>query len=121
MNVLGLFRGEKGKMRFFVPYAETTEQTENVYQSIRTFLSKELGADFSSRKVHKIRYTQNGENHFAKIGEESRVNGEDIFAILYEEISDIYHVCTPNRGVARGCSIMVGGDEVRESHDFDIE
>jgi len=108
-------------MKFYIPHAKTSEQTKDVYQSIKTFLKKELGADFSNRKIQTLRYVNDGQIEVAEVGQYCPVNSEEVIAILYENIRDLYHICTPNHGVVRGCSIFIGGNEVRDVQDFKNE
>jgi hypothetical protein len=108
-------------MKFFIPAAKDKEQEQNVYQGIRKFLSEELGAVFTDRKVFSLRYRHDGKDYYAEVGKTHSLNGEPVIAILYEELRKLYHVCTTNRGVLRGGSILVGQHEVREVLDFDRE
>ncbi len=76
---------------------------------------------FSDRRVFSLEYRHDGEDHYAEVGKPNRVNGEHVIAILYEDLRQLYHVCTPNRGVVRGMSIPVGRHEVRAATDFDLD
>jgi hypothetical protein len=80
-----------------------------------------LGAEFTGRKIFSLRYHHDGKSYYAEVGKEHALNGETVIAILYEEMRKLYHVCTPNRGVARGMSILVGSHEVEQVVDFDKE
>ncbi|MCH9758516.1 MAG: hypothetical protein K0U19_05340 [Proteobacteria bacterium] len=105
-------------MKFFIPSTEDKDQ-DAVYETIKAHL-KELGFEASDRKIFKLNYKHNGENHCAEVGKkEDYPDGEEVIAIIYEELRNLYHVCTPNRGVTRGISILVGGDEVLSVTDFD--
>ena len=108
-------------MKFFIPYAKDKEQEQNVYEGTRKFLSEELGAEFTDRKIFSLRYHHDGKSYYAAVGKEHALNGEPVIAILYEDMRKLYHVCTPNRGVLRGMSILVGSNEVEEVVDFDSE
>src|SRR5437870_10009344 len=106
-------------MKFFIPFAKDQDQERNVYDGIRKFLSQELGAAFTDRKVFSLRYHHEGKSYYAEVGKEHSLNKEPVIAILYEDLRKLYHVCTPNRGVVRGMSILVGWNEVDEVYDFD--
>jgi hypothetical protein len=108
-------------MKFFIPAAKDKAQEKNVYEGTRKFLSQELGAAFTDRKVFSLRYRHDGKDYYAEVGKLHSLNQEPVIAILYEDMRSLYHVCTPNRGVIRGMSILVGGHEVREATDFDRE
>lgn len=106
-------------MKFFIPFAKDKDQAVEVYQGIRQFLGEELGANFSDRRIRWLRYLDDGKEYEAEVAQSSPINGEPVIAILYEPGRQLYHVCTPTRGVARGISILVGTHEVRGFDDFD--
>ena len=106
-------------MRFFIPFAKDEDQERSVYDGIRKFLSQELGAVFTDRRVFSLRYHHDGKHYYAEVGKEHALNKEPVIAILYEDLRKLYHVCTPNRGVVRDMSILVGAGNVEEVVDFD--
>ncbi|HET8669686.1 MAG TPA: hypothetical protein VFM05_03380 [Candidatus Saccharimonadales bacterium] len=106
-------------MEFFIPAAKDAEQEQHVYDGIKKFLSEELGAVFSNRKVFSLTYVHEGKDYYAEVGKPHALNGETVVAILYEPARGLYHVCTLSRGVARGMSILVGLNDVRSATDFD--
>jgi hypothetical protein len=108
-------------MKFFIPAAKDEAQEQNVYEGIRKFLTQELGAAFTDRKVFSLRYRHDGKDYYAEVGKPHSLNGEPVIAILYEDLRKLYHVCTPNRGVLRDISILVGQHEVETATDFDRE
>jgi hypothetical protein len=77
-----------------------------------------LGATFSERRIYSLSYHHEGNFYHAVVGEPHSLNGEPVIAILYEPVRTLYQVCTPNRGVARGISILVGADSVESCVDF---
>jgi hypothetical protein len=106
-------------VKFFVPGADDKQQQEEVYEGITKFLTESHGALFSGRKIYSLRYTHDGRQYSARVGEFHALNGEPVIAILYEPNRRLYHVCTPNRGCIRGMSILVGEDSVQEYEDFE--
>jgi hypothetical protein len=108
-------------MKFFIPGANAAEQEQQVYSGIKTFLGKELGAQFSDRRVHILRWRHDGKEYEAEVGKTTNFNGEVVIAILYETQRDLYHVCTSNRGVVCNMSILAGGHSVKNCVDFDSE
>ncbi|KAB8140307.1 hypothetical protein F8S13_24050 [Chloroflexia bacterium SDU3-3] len=108
-------------MKFFIPYAKDKEQEQNVYDSTKRFLSEQLGAEFADRKIFSLRYHHNGKSYYAEVGKNDTVEGEPVIVILYEAMRSLYHICTPNRGVVRGMSILVGSHEVEQVVDFEQE
>jgi hypothetical protein len=108
-------------MKFFIPAARDSAEEQQIYSAVKDFLGKELGAEFSKRQVYKLHYRHNGNTYSAEVGKAEQIGGEIVVAILYEPGRSLYHVCTMNRGVARGMSILVGADEVISSEDFDAK
>jgi hypothetical protein len=106
-------------MKFFIPAADNPEMEASVYSSIRQHLTTELGADFNDRKIHSLDWHHNGEPQYAEVGKPTRINGELVVAILYEPGRRLYHVCTPNRGVVRGGSILAGETWQTSARDFE--
>lgn len=101
-------------MKFFIPAAESTDQAEQVYQSIRGF----VGGPLSPRRVYKLTYTHNGKLLHAEVGKPDQLVGEMVVAILFRDVGNLYFVCTANRGVIRGGPIFAGGDGA-VSEDFE--
>ena len=91
-----------------------------MYDGTKKFLSEEMGAVFSDRRVFSLEYRHDGKDYDAEIGKRHGYS-EIVIAILYEDLRQLYHVCTPNRGVLRGMSILVGSNEVRAAQDFERE
>lgn len=98
---------------FFVPAAESPEQEQRVVDSVRQHLGEQLGSEFSEAHFYRLEYVHDGEHHVATVGEPSSVNGEPVVMILYEPARSLFHVCTTNRGVLRGMSILVGERSVK--------
>jgi hypothetical protein len=105
-------------MKFFVPAADSVEQEQWIYASIKAYLGKGLSARFSDRRVRFLRWWQDGREHVAEVGKPTTLNGETVVAILHEPARNLYHVCTPNRGVIRDLSILASGQHVTEIRDF---
>jgi hypothetical protein len=108
-------------MKFFIPAAHSVEQEQWVYASIKAFLGKGLSARFSDRRICFLRWWQDGKGHVAEVGKPTTFNGETVVAILHEPARNLYHVCTPNRGVIRDLSILASGKRVTEIRDFEFE
>ena len=106
-------------MKFFLPHAKDEAEAESVYDGIKKFLLQELGADCSPRRVRLLEYVHEGKTYRAEVGQDHSLNKEPVIAILYEPMRRLYHVCTPNRGVIRGGSILVGESSVHHVEDFD--
>lgn len=106
-------------MKFFIPAAEDSAQEQRVYVSIKDFLGKELGATFDERQVFKLHYVHDGKKYDAEVGKTHSLNNETVIAILYEPQRNLYHICTANRGVGRGLSILVGAGSVNSCEDFE--
>lgn len=108
----------KTKPKFFIPAAEDKQQEDRVYDAIKEFLSSNLGADFDKRQVFCLNYVHEGKTYEAEVGKPHSLNGEVVIAILHEPVRRLFHVCTANRGVFRGMSILVGKHSVRSCQNF---
>jgi hypothetical protein len=108
-------------VKFFVPAARSVEQEQWVYASIKAFLGKGLSARFSDRRICFLRWWQNGREYVAEVGKPTTFNGETVVAILHEPGRNLFHVCTPNRGVIHDLSILASGKHVTEVMDFELE
>ena len=108
-------------MKFFVQAAEDKEQEDRIYSAIQKFLGTELSANFDNRRIYALQYIHDGKKYYAKIGEQHSLNREPVIAILHEPGRNLYHVCTTNRGVIRGMSILVGEHDVISCEDFERE
>jgi hypothetical protein len=108
-------------MKFFIPAASSPDEATRVYASIKTHLGQGLGTQFADRKIRALQWTYDGKNYEAEVGQTAAFNGEQVIAILYEPQRDLFHVCTPNRGVLRNMSILAGGHSVHGVIDFTEE
>src|SRR5207253_6566221 len=106
------------EMKFFIPKAQSAEEAAKVYSAIKAHLRQGLGTRFAGRKVRLLRWRHDGKKYEAEVGKCTSFNNEIVIAILYEPKRNLYHVCTPNRGVLRGMSILVGGHGVFAVADF---
>lgn len=105
-------------MKFFIPGARSEEEAVKVYRAIKAHLRQGLGARFADRKVRLLRWRHDGKKYEAEVGKCTSFNDEIVIAILYEPKRNLYRVCTPNRGVLRGMSILAGGQSVFTVADF---
>ncbi len=111
-------------MKWFVPHASSNEKALEIYESIKKHLARVVGvSSFSDRRIHRIAFSHNTKHVTAEVGKimHLREIREEVFAILYEPGRNLYHVCTPSRGVLRDMSVLVGADEVTFVEDFDPE
>jgi hypothetical protein len=104
-------------MEFFIPAATSDQQRDEVYDAIRKHVGDFAG--LSQRRIRLLEWRHEGKQYRAEVGKKTNFNGEPVIAILYDEVRDLYHVCTPNRGVVRGGSIFAGGGHlISEVEDF---
>ena len=75
-------------MKFFIPFSKGKEQEQSVYNNIKDFLAKELGAVFTDRKIFSLQY-HDGKKYYAEVGKEHSLNGEPVIAILYENMRNL--------------------------------
>ena len=104
-------------MKFFIPAAEDAAQAEEVYGSIRRFVSKQVGR-LTNKRIFRIQFSHNGKQHNLAVGDRfQELDGEPAIAIL--EGRDAYYICTPYRGVGRGEPFLVGRDEDAHIEEFE--
>lgn len=107
-------------MKFFMPFTVSPEHEQGLYEDIKESLSKELGADYSQRRIFALDWMHDGMRHYAEVGRPTDVSGETVIAILYDTQADLYHVCTPERGVLSGMPIVAQASSVMGSRDFNL-
>jgi len=105
-------------MKFFIPEAQSAEEAAKVYSAIKAHLRQGLGARFAGRMIRSLHWQHDGKKYEAEVGKCTSFNDEIVIAILYEPKRNLYHVCTPTRGVLRGMSILAGGHSVFTVADF---
>jgi hypothetical protein len=95
-------------MKFFIPAADSLEQAESVWQSIRAFMLQQgYGyGSISDRRIYSMEYTHDGKECYDVVGGKDRYGHEIIIAML--ETPSVFLCCTPNRGVVRGEPILTG-------------
>jgi len=107
-----------------MPHVTNGGSALEAYEAIKKHVAQVVGVrSFSDRRVRRIGFSHNAKQITAEIGKVMRMReiSEEVFAILYEPDRNLYHVCTPSRGVLRGMSVLVGVDEVSLVEDFDPE
>ncbi len=105
-------------MKFFIPEAKDIESEHQILDSILTFVSNQMEADLSGRRIQFLVWTHDGKKHVAEVGEPTSANDEIVLAILFDVKRNLYYVCTYSRGVARGMPILASGSDVLEVRDF---
>ncbi|PYS29757.1 MAG: hypothetical protein DMG11_07915 [Acidobacteria bacterium] len=106
--------------KFFVPHTSTPQEAAKLYDAIKKFLLDNRAANLSDRKIESIQFRDDKlkRDIEAKVGKICPLNSEEVYAIFYEPSRRVYHVCTPNQGVRRGDSMMVGEHEIDSAMDF---
>lgn len=104
---------------FFIPVAKSKAEEEQVYSAIKKFVAEGTGASLSSRRIFSLKHQEGEKQILAEVGMEYPTNGEQVFAIFYDEELKVYYICTYNRGVEAGVPIFCGEDEVISSQDFE--
>lgn len=93
-------------MKFFVPAAKDAEEAESVFEGIEKFNH----APRQTRRIAALAWQHNGKNYSCEVGGEAPTyygtGSEPVVAIL--DCSQLFKVCTTNRGVIRGEAILVG-------------
>lgn len=88
-------------MKFFIPFAESGEQSENVYKLIKEYISSTHGRYTTDERVFSVRFYHNGIEYIETVGDTSSLNGEPIIAIFIGK-NGLCYICTENSGVRFG-------------------
>ncbi len=102
-------------MKFFLPHTNDDQQAEIVYQGIKRYASRATGLAIADQKIFKIAFAHREREYQAEVGRVEEVSGEIIVAILE---SDMFMICTANRGIVRGRPIMVEKGKVHTIEYF---
>jgi len=105
-------------MKFFIPAAKDAAQEKEVYEGTRKFVSQQMGAKLSPRRIYRLEFVHEGKAYTATVGETFERLDERVIAILLDTVRDLYFICTPNRGVLRGDPYLAGSSEIRSVEDF---
>ena len=102
---------------FHVPGAEHSEMSdEELYDNIVEFAERSFG-EIADDRIQGIRFREQNPKYEkdvfdVDVGDVFPITGELIEAILYDESRDLYLICTPTRGVAKGIPFLVGSNKV---------
>jgi hypothetical protein len=94
---------------FFVPAAESAEQAERVYKAIADFVHAPIYED-KKKRVRSLSWIHNGMEMNAEVGKPlpSYYGTFEEPVIAIYECSDLFKICTTNRGGIRGEPIYAG-------------
>jgi hypothetical protein len=106
-------------VKFFIPATEEPAKAEEVYEAIRTFSIKQMGATLSPRRIYSVSGKHGGKAFTATVGKKFESLGEQVIAILLDTSRSCYLICTPNRGALRGTPYLAGSNEINHSEDFE--
>ena len=105
--------------KFFIPVAKSKAEEERDYLAVKKLVEEGVGASLSSRRIFRLVHQEGGKQILAEVGMEYPTNGEQVFAIYYEEELYVYYICTKYRGVEAGVPIFCGEDEVISCEYFE--
>ncbi len=92
-------------MKFYVPHTVDEAQAEEVYQSVRAFVTTTHPP--TDRRIHSVTYKHNGKPQVATVGELETDVGEEVIIILEASHPEpTYMICTVSRGVAKGAPVV---------------
>jgi len=109
-------------MKFFVPFAETSDEALSVIKSTANFIGNKTPNP--SDMIYTVRYKHNGQLMTATVGE----SVDNYYKELYPTVLAIFpplsnasaiKICLKNRGVVSGEPILISGDS--EFVVFDAE
>ena len=106
-------------MKFFVPSATSPEESEIVFEAVRTHVS----APIQNRRIYSLSWKHAGQSMNTKIGEYLppyyQTGFEPVVVIL--DCGDLYKACTESRGVASGDGVFIRRSSVQTVTYFDSE
>ncbi len=103
-------------MRFFVPGTQTPEETEIIYNALRT-RAENIALRVTERKIQSVLYKRNNKLFSMSVGLADPVKKETVIAIF--EGFTVYLVFTPNRGVIWGNPYIIGTEEILSVEEFE--
>ena len=106
-------------MKFFLPLAHDASQERKIYGDLREFLTGELGAVLTDRRIFAINYRQDDRAYRIEVVTIHPDLGEIVDAILQDESMGVYYLCTRSHGVVRGHPIVVNVSDVESEELFD--
>lgn len=106
-------------MKFFLPHAHDFSQEQKIYGDIRDFLTGELGAVLTDRKIFGLTYRHDDQEYRIEVGKNHPEIGEIVDAIFYDESTCTYYLCTRTHGVVRGHPLAVNVANVQSELLFD--
>ncbi|KRA65382.1 hypothetical protein ASD89_17595 [Caulobacter sp. Root656] len=99
-------------MKFFVPYADSPEQADRVWNATRDFLTTQ-GRPTQPERYGRIVFTHNGKHYDLKVGDIHPDLREEVFVIFKGIAPGPHYICTPSRGVVQGEPYLVGWEGAR--------
>lgn len=91
---------------------------EEAWQGCRKGVEQEHNAEASRRRVYRLRFRHDSEEHEVTVGKRSFYDHDLVVAIV--ELPGVYKVCHVRRGLlGTGDTPMVGSHAVLEIEDFD--
>jgi len=106
-------------MKFFVPLAKDPESALEVYSIAKSNLETQRNTTISDRKIYSLTYTYKSKQYSAVVGEQDPIEGEVVVAIFFEPSRNLYHICTPHRGLIEGLPKLVGASDLQKFVDFE--
>lgn len=105
-------------MNFFLPFAETDTNIEEVYKSIAHFINENIPEE--TDRVYSIRYSHNGIEMTATVGKNCDNYYRELSPVVIAIFKgDPYKICLENRGVITGEPIYVDKTSVNSVTFFD--
>ena len=109
-------------MKFFIPHAETPEDTEQIYQEIKRRAQGAFPGPLSERRIFSIEFKHNNVTYEIEVGKKANFHEiDDEVMAIFESVSTVYLVCTPSRGIdpRSPMPIIVGFSDTIGVEDFE--
>ncbi len=107
-------------MKLLLPGSTNEQDALRAWNTLAIYVKDTFSWEVSTRKIFRLVYGQQGEEHTLDVGAPHPANGQVVVVILEtREASMPYLVLTQTRGVDRGVPFLVGKDEVESITEFE--
>ncbi len=104
-------------MRFFVPSATDSHQSEDLYQTIRQNVANG-NQGVSDRRIYQLKFRQEGRLHAAVIGSDVHGVGKGPVVAIFEGLDGYFYVCTQDGDVQNPQPHPVHASDIIEAQEF---
>lgn len=104
-------------MRFFVPSASESRESEQAYEKVRAHVATFIGP-ITAKRIYRIKYDDNGRAQSAQIGSDRHSFGTGPVVAIFEAQDGDYYVCTQKNSSGDAEPHPIHGSAVIEAEEF---